>query len=73
MTRAANVASSTVPSWTTATRPASPTAGQMGFNTTTGSFEYYNGTNWFAVTATNTALYDVSYLVVGGGGGGGGS
>lgn len=30
-------------SWTTATRPASPSAGQMGFNTTTGSSTTYCG------------------------------
>jgi hypothetical protein len=34
------------PSWTTATRPASPTAGQTGFNTTTTQLETYDGTNW---------------------------
>lgn len=34
------------PSWTTATRPASPSAGQTGFNTTTGQMETYDGTSW---------------------------
>lgn len=34
------------PSWTTATRPASPVAGQVGFNSTLGSHESYNGTSW---------------------------
>ena len=29
MTRAADVASTTLPSWTTATRPSNPTAGQI--------------------------------------------
>jgi hypothetical protein len=32
--------------WTTATRPASPEEGQMGFNTTLDSFEGYNGVSW---------------------------
>lgn len=36
----------TFPSWTTATRPASPTAGQTGFNTTTSQMETYDGTSW---------------------------
>lgn len=46
------------PSWTTAGRPASPTAGQTGFNTTLGAIETYNGTGWAtglgAVTASTT-------------------
>lgn len=45
-------------SWTTAGRPASPTAGQTGFNTTLGVIETYNGTGWAtglgAVTASTT-------------------
>lgn len=42
------------PSWTTATRPASPVAGQTGFNTTTGQMETYNGSAWtLAVNATS--------------------
>ena len=40
----------TFPTWTTATRPASPLAGQTGYNTTTGSMEVYNGSAW---TSTN--------------------
>ena len=36
----------TLPSWTTATRPASPVAGQQGFNTTIGAMESYNGSAW---------------------------
>lgn len=35
-----------LPVGTTAQRPASPVAGQMRFNTTTGSVETYNGTSW---------------------------
>lgn len=34
------------PSWTTGTRPASPTAGQTGYNSTTKLLETYNGTSW---------------------------
>tara|TARA_R110002126_G_C10345209_1_gene491155 strand:+ start:539 stop:688 length:150 start_codon:yes stop_codon:yes gene_type:complete len=46
MSQAANVAASTPPSWTTATRPASPVVGQMGFNTTISAIDYWNGTTW---------------------------
>ena len=34
------------PSWTTATRPASPAVGQMGYNTTTGLFDMYTASGW---------------------------
>ena len=60
------------PSWTTATRPASPAAGQVGYNTTTASLEVYNGSNWQTVESSGTSTsYNVQYLVVAGGGGGG--
>ena len=36
----------TFPSWTTATRPASPANGQMGYNTTTGLFDQYTASGW---------------------------
>jgi hypothetical protein len=36
----------TFPSWTTATRPASPAVGQMGYNTTTGLFDQYTAAGW---------------------------
>jgi hypothetical protein len=36
----------TFPSWTTATRPASPAVGQMGYNTTTGLFDQYTAGGW---------------------------
>jgi hypothetical protein len=32
--------------WTTATRPASPVAGQTGYNTDIGAMETYNGSSW---------------------------
>lgn len=38
--------------WTTSTRPASPVAGQQGYNTTTGSVEFYNGTTWVVTNLT---------------------
>lgn len=39
----------TFPTWTTATRPASPVQGQTGYNTTINSLEAYNGTTWTMV------------------------
>ena len=36
----------TFPTWTTGTRPASPAVGQVGYNTTIGAMETYNGTTW---------------------------
>lgn len=35
-------------SWTNGGRPASPGAGQQGFNTTTGFLEYWNGYQWYS-------------------------
>ena len=40
------------PSWTTATRPASPAVGQMGYNTTTGQMDLYNSSGWTSIPAT---------------------
>lgn len=34
------------PSWTTAGRPASPVAGQTGYNSTLNALEVYNGSTW---------------------------
>jgi microcystin-dependent protein len=43
------------PSWTTATRPATPSAGQTGFNTTTSALDVYDGTIWGSVS-TSTGI-----------------
>jgi len=42
----------TLPSWTSAARPASPTGGQMGYNSTLGGIEVYNSVsgNWDLLT-----------------------
>ncbi|MFI3197512.1 MAG: hypothetical protein QX196_04230, partial [Methylococcaceae bacterium] len=61
----------TMPSGTTAERPATPATGMIRYNTDLGVTEYYNGTAWYSVTAT-TPTPTVEYLVVAGGGGGGG-
>ena len=44
----------TFPSWTTATRPASPAVGQMGYNTTTGQFDAYTSNGWTSVATSST-------------------
>jgi hypothetical protein len=44
----------TFPSWTTATRPASPAVGQMGYNTTTGQFDSYTTNGWVSVATSAT-------------------
>jgi hypothetical protein len=42
-------------SWTTAGRPATPSAGQFGFNTTLGCYETYTGTAWNNASVWTTA------------------
>ena len=44
----------TFPSWTTATRPASPAVGQMGYNTTIGQFDSYTSGGWVSVATTTS-------------------
>lgn len=43
-----------MPSGTTAQRPGSATAGYTRYNTTTGSLEFYDGTNWIATNLIPT-------------------
>jgi hypothetical protein len=78
-----------IPSWTTAGRPSSPSNGNIGYNTTTGTWEAYNNggwtplntnivTNYQAFTSSGTftpaaGVRNIQLLVVGGGGGGGSS
>ena len=51
-----------LPTWTTATRPASPSNGEIGYNSTTGALDQYVGGTWASVptgatsAATPTAL-----------------
>lgn len=60
----------TLPTGTTAQRPASPTVGMHRWNTTLGAMEVYVGgvTGWQTIASST---YTIDYLVVGGGGGGG--
>ena len=60
------------PSWTALTRPASPSIGQVGYNTSFSTLEMYTGTAWYQVT-TSLASNAVTFLMAGGGGGGGGA
>ena len=59
-----------LPLGTTAQRPASPVAGMIRHNTTSGFVETYNGSSWEAV-GDQTNFYSVEYLVVAGGASGG--
>lgn len=55
--------------WTTATRPASPVAGQFGFNTTLGYLEWYSSSASSWIPMYNGPSYTIEYFIVGGGGG----
>jgi hypothetical protein len=56
MTNAVNLSAlgsnggTSISTWTTATRPASPLTGQTGYNTTLSTLEVYNGSAWAQVT-----------------------
>ena len=58
----------TLPSGTTAQRPASPVLGMTRFNTTTGNPEWYASTGW--VNFSDGPPYSVEMYAWGGGGGG---
>jgi hypothetical protein len=47
----------TFPSWTTSTRPAAPAPGQVGFNSTISSLEFYSGTEWVSTTPPPETMY----------------
>jgi hypothetical protein len=48
------------PSWTTATRPASPAVGQMGYNTTIGQFDAYTSNGWVSVATTTSTTNGIT-------------
>ncbi len=60
----------TIPSGTTAQRPASPVVGMTRYNTTVPAFEAYTTNGWNPLTF-GSYNYSASYLIVAGGGGGG--
>lgn len=53
----------TFPSWTTATRPASPAPGQVGFNSTLNCLETYNGTSWLLSSISTAASNPSSFML----------
>lgn len=57
-----------LPVGTTAQRPASPTSGNVRFNSETGKNEYYNGTRWISLRDEDSDQYwnDVRLLLRGG-------
>ena len=57
----------TLPSWTTGTRPGTPTAGMTGYNSTIGRSETYNGSVWVAAgTLTQQAVQTSAFTAVSG-------
>ena len=52
------------PSWTTATRPASPAVGQMGYNTTTGNYDAYTASGWTSVLTSTIAQSSSNYTQI---------
>ena len=54
-------------SWTTAGRPIDPVDGQMGFNTTAGTLEWYSTSMAAWVAFNQKPTYQIEYLVVAGG------
>ena len=45
-----------LPTWTTATRPASPANGEIGYNSTTGQLDQYVSDAWGSIPTTSTVL-----------------
>ena len=43
-----------------------PQAGDTVYNSTTGTIDFYNGSDWYATSST-TFTVDISYLVIAGG------
>jgi hypothetical protein len=58
-------AGETFPSWTTATRPASPAVGQMGYNTTTANFDQYTAGGWVTTINSSTGVVLASQMPTG--------
>lgn len=54
-----------VGTWTTTTRPTSATAGTLGYNSTLGAYEFWNGSAWTAVT-TAPGVYAGTRIIAAG-------
>jgi len=54
-----NFIGNTVVTWTTITRPLTPYAGLIGYNSTIGEYEYYNDTiaAWVQLTSTTSIVF----------------
>jgi len=48
---------STMATWTLTTRPSTPNTGQIGYNTSYGGLEIYNGTAWSTITGGPSFSY----------------
>ena len=58
----------TFPTWTTATRPATPNQSQMGFNTTTVALDVWNGSAWASIPMPTSQGSSGQALLSGGSG-----
>ena len=47
-----------ISTWGTDSRPEDPVEGVFGFNTDTGQFEYFDGSDWQNLTITLPEVYD---------------
>ena len=54
----------TLPSWSSGTRPGSPVAGQLGYNTTVGAFDQYTANGWIQ-TPNVIGGYSANLIVTG--------
>jgi hypothetical protein len=54
------------PTWTTATRPSTPSQSQMGFNTTTNAFDVWSGSAWVSLVQSSSNSISLSNLVFNG-------
>ena len=57
--------STQVGTWKTVTRPADPTLGLLGYNTNLAAYEFWNGTDWAAVT-TAPGVYAGTRIIAAG-------
>ena len=55
----------TFPSWTTATRPVSPSVGLLGYNTTTGLFDQYTVSGWNSISTSSSLTIQYNGSTIG--------
>ena len=61
----AGTAGMSMPSGTTAERPANPVTGVLRYNSTIGNFETYNGTKWIVVGGRPDLTYTYNTILEG--------